>query len=168
LSAGLTSYMEFFNRNLGFAFIDKSTEQVVMGLRKRRTAENVFNVKYNFNNKMGLTFRLRHYWSQVDYNRFFTLREDGYLDDLLVVNDNPDDNVNFFNIDMNYTWQFAPGSFINVNWKTASELFNQYVQYKYYRNLQNTVEAPQVNSFSVKVIYFLDYLTIQSKTRKKK
>lgn len=167
LSAGLTSYMEFFNRNLGFAFIDKSTEQVVMGLRKRRTAENVFNVKYNFNNKMGMTFRLRHYWSQVDYNRFFTLREDGYLDDLQNVNDNPDDNVNFFNIDMNYTWQFAPGSFINVNWKTASELFNQYVQYKYYRNLQNTVEAPQVNSFSIKVIYFLDYLTIQSRTRKK-
>lgn len=166
LSVGLSSYMEFFNRNFGFAYIQEGTGEVIMGLRKRRTAENVFNVKYNFNNKMGLTFRLRHYWSKVDYTKFMKLETDGYVTDILTASSNPDNNVNFFNIDMNYTWQFAPGSFINVNWKTASELFNQYVQDKYYNNLRNTVDAPQINNFSIKVIYFLDYLTIKRKPRK--
>ena len=158
--------MEFFNRNFGFAYIQEGTGEVIMGLRKRRTAENVFNVKYNFNNKMGLTFRLRHYWSKVDYTKFMKLETDGYVTDILTASSNPDNNVNFFNIDMNYTWQFAPGSFINVNWKTASELFNQYVQDKYYNNLRNTVDAPQINNFSIKVIYFLDYLTIKRTPRK--
>ena len=69
---------------------------------------------------------------------------------------------------MNYTWQFAPGSFINVNWKTESYLFNQYVQEKYYVNLRKTIEAPQINNFSVKVIYFLDYLSLKGKGKKDK
>lgn len=166
LSTGVSSYMEFFDRNLGFAFIPEGTQDVVMGLRKRRTVENVFNAKYNFNNKMGLTFRLRHYWSKVAYSRFMKLEDDGSLRDIPTSAINPDNNVNFFNIDMNYTWQFAPGSFINVNWKTASQLFNQYVREKYYNNLRNTVEAPQINNFSIKVIYFLDYLSIKGKDRK--
>src|SRR5688500_3981762 len=36
LSAGLSSYMEFFNNSLGFAYI--AEPDVIMGLRDRRTA----------------------------------------------------------------------------------------------------------------------------------
>ncbi len=165
-SLGISSFTQHFNNNLGFAFIPQGSDSSVFGLRHRRTAENVFNAKYNFNNKMGLTFRLRHYWSKVEYNRFFLLKDDGHLQDLAAVSRDPNTNVNFFNIDMNYTWQFAPGSFINVNWKSSSELFNQYVQDKYYRNLRNTVESPQIDNFSVKVIYFLDYLSLKAKPKK--
>ena len=165
LSVGMSSYMEFFNQSLGFAYIN-GTGDVIMGLRDRRTAENVFNVKYNFNNKMGLTFRLRHYWSKVNYTDYFQLKEDGYLTAISRPTENPNNNVNFFNIDMNYTWQFAPGSFVNINWKTSSELYDQYVQEKYYRNLRNTMESPQVSNFSIKVIYFLDYLNLQGKKSK--
>jgi hypothetical protein len=166
LSIGLSSYMEFYNRTLGFAMIPQGTDSVIMGLRNRRTADNVFNVKYNFNNKMGLTFRLRHYWSKVFYTRLFNLKDDGYLEDVASVSGDPNNNVNFFNIDMNYTWQFAPGSFININWKSSSELFNYLVQDKYFRNLSNTVNEEQVNNFSVKVIYFLDYLSLKGKSKK--
>ena len=165
LSAGLSSYMEFFNKTLGFAYIEEP--DVIMGLRDRRTADNVFNVKYNFNNKMGLTFRLRHYWSKVDYTRFFTLLDDGNVADLSVASQNPNTNVNFFNIDMNYTWQFAPGSFVNITLKTASELFDQYVREKYYYNLRSTIQSPQISTFSIKVIYFLDYLDLKGNKSKR-
>jgi hypothetical protein len=166
LSLGLSSYMEFYNRDYGFAFITNNGDSVIMGLRSRRTAENVINVKYSFNNKMGLTFRLRHYWSKVDYGKLFNLKRDGFAEAVASVNKNPDINVNLFNIDMNYTWQFAPGSFINITWKTASELYDQLIREKYYKNLRNTLDNPQANNFSVKVIYFLDYLSLKGKGKK--
>lgn len=166
-SMGLSNYMEFYNRSLGFAMIKPGTDSVLIGLRNRRTADNVLNMKYNFNNKMGLTFRLRHYWSKVWYLELFHLKEDGYLEAPGTVNGNPDNNVNFFNIDMNYTWQFAPGSFINLNWKSSSDLFNQYVNERYFDNFRKTFREDQVNNFSVKVIYFLDYLTLKTKPGKK-
>ena len=114
---------------------------------------------------MGLTFRLRHYWSRVEYRLVYNLQDDGGLQrtGFSSIGFDPNNNVNFFNIDMNYTWQFAPGSFININWKSASDLFNQLVADQYFRNLRNTIDAPQINNFSVKVIYFLDYLSLKGK-----
>ncbi len=166
LSIGLSTYMQFYDRSLGFARIPSGTDSVIMGLRNRRTADNVFNIKYNFNNKMGLTFRLRHYWSKVHYPRLFHLKGDGGVEEIASASGNPNTNVNFFNIDMNYTWQFAAGSFITVNWKSSSDLFNQYVEERYFRNLKNTANEPQINNFSVKVIYYLDYLSLKGKGRK--
>jgi hypothetical protein len=167
LSVGLSNYFEFFNREMGFAFIDPAPQRVVLGLRNRRTAENVLSVKYNFNTKMGINFRARHYWSKVNYSRFFTLRRDGYLDDLSNPSRNPNLNVNLFNIDMVYTWQFAQGSFLNVGWKSASQLYDVATtqHYRYYHNLRNTLDSDKANNFSVKVIYFLDYLSLKKKKK---
>jgi hypothetical protein len=168
-SVGISQYLQFSNRNLGFAYIPDVPDAVVFGLRDRRTAENVLNVKYNFNNRMGITFRLRHYWSKVHFTDFFDLKDDGYVEEIANGSDpdkNPDNNVNFFNIDMNYTWQFGPGSFINIGWKNASELFNGLVRERYFTNLSKTLEEPQINNFSIKVIYFLDYLDIRKWKKK--
>lgn len=162
LSVGLSNYFEFHNRNFGFATIPQGTDSVIMSLRRIRTVENVLNIKYNFTNKMWLTLRMRHYWSKVNYYNFMFLENDGRVTGINSVSRNPNINFNLFNVDMNYTWQFAPGSFINVTWKTASEMFNQLVQERYYRNLGKIVEEPSFNSLSIKVIYFLDYLTIKN------
>jgi len=64
---------------------------------------------------------------------------------------------------MIYTWQFAQGSFINIAWKDASSLFNENVNDRYGKNLNNIISTPQQNNFSVKVIYYLDYLTLKKK-----
>jgi hypothetical protein len=114
---------------------------------------------------MSLNLRARHYWSKVDYFRFFNLKEDGKLEDAnpTLDNYNPDNNANFFNVDMIYTWQFAQGSFITIAWKDASSLFNEHVEDKYGKNLSNTINSPQQNNFSIKVIYYLDYLTLKRK-----
>lgn len=163
LSVILSHYLEMHNRNFGFAALSENADSVFMSLRRIRTAENIANVKYNFTNKMWLTFRVRHYWSKVKYTDFMNLKPDGNVENIAYTGRNPDINVNLFNIDMNYTWQFAPGSFINLTWKTASELYDQLIQERYYRNLSKAVDAPSFNSLSFKVIYFLDYLTLQKK-----
>jgi hypothetical protein len=118
----LSHYMFFGKNDYGFAYATNDLDSVATGLRNRRTSENILNLKYNFNNKMGLTFRLRHYWSKVDYFKFFDLEKNSGKATFLAnpVKD-PDVTLNLFNIDMNYSWQIAPGSFVNVNWKTSSE-----------------------------------------------
>ncbi len=161
LTIGNTSTFEFKNRDIGFATAENDSS--IFGLRKRNTVENIFNIKYNFTNKMGLTFRARHYWSRVKYNELFNLENDGSLKNTPAISDNPNYNVNYFNIDMVYTWQFAQGSFINLVWKDAASTFDNHIQEQYFKNFRNTWSEPQANSFSVRVIYYLDYLSLKRK-----
>jgi hypothetical protein len=161
LSMGLTNNLDWVNRDPGFGFINPAGDSILFGLRNRNTVENIFNVKYNFNIKMGLSFRARHYWSKVHYTRFFNLKQDGYLEEVSTVDQDPNKNLNLFNIDMVYTWQFAPGSFINIAWKDASQLFDQQVRNQYHTNFSNVLNTPQQNNFSIKIIYYLDYLSLR-------
>lgn len=153
--------LTFYNNSVGYAAV--AADSVIFGLRKINTVENIFTVKYNFNNKMGLSLRIRHYWSKVDYRSYYNLQQDGYLSPISTRHDEANNNVNFFNVDMLYTWQFALGSFINIGWKNSIGSSDQNVTDAYFKNLGNTLTAPQLNSLSVRVIYFLDYLTLKKK-----
>ncbi len=155
-----TSFL-LINNNLGFA--TTNLDSSLFALRKRNTIENVLNIKYNFNNKMGLSLRTRHYWSRVDNRQFFNLNTNGGLTSIPDINRNVNYNVNYFNVDMVYTWQFALGSFINVVWKNAIGTYDQNTETGYFKNLGNTLDANQLNSLSVRVIYFLDYLSLKKK-----
>ena len=166
LTIGLTNYFEFVHHNAGYAFITGTGDSVIFGLRNRHTVENIMNIKYNFTNRMGITLRARHYWSKVDYTQFFTLSDDGSLKKTGAVNQNPDNNVNYFNIDLLYIWQFAQGSFINISWKNAADAYDQSVNYRYYQNLRNILGTSQQNNFSVKVIYYFDYISLKKRKAK--
>ncbi len=68
---------------------------------------------------------------------------------------------------MVYTWQFAPGSFVNIVWKNAGVTSYDFVEKMYFKNFGHTIDSDQNNNISLKVIYFLDYLDLK-KWRKKK
>ena len=140
-------------------------QTILFALRKVSTLDNVLSLKYNFNNKMGLTFRARHYTSVVENKEFFTLNADGTLSPKSEVTQNYNRNVNYFNIDMVYTWQFAPGSFLNAVWKNATYYGSDSAQDRYFENLGNTLDSDQNNNLSLKVIYFLDYLQLKGKKK---
>ncbi len=163
LNISNTTTLGFGNRNVGFAAIENDSS--MFGLRNRRTVENIFNVKYNFNNKMGITFRARHYWSKVYYTEYYNLLDNGGLKSTTGITSNPNYNVNYFNIDMVYTWQFAQGSFINLVWKEAASTFDNAVQQRYFKNFTNTWQEPQSNSISLRIIYYLDYLSLKGKSK---
>ena len=78
---------------------------------------------------------MRHYNSSVSNKQFFNLRNDGKLDPNDSFGLPLDRNVNYFNIDMVYTWQFAPGIFINIVWKNAVYDFDNNVEKNYFKNL---------------------------------
>jgi Domain of unknown function (DUF5916) len=134
------------------------------------SVENIFSAKYNFTNRMGVSLRTRHYWSKVDPKEIFELDQFGDLQKPAVAfTGNVNQNYNFLSVDMVYTWQFAQGSFVNVVWKGIDENFYNNFEKSYYHNFNKTIggdgynNLTQFNSLSVKVIYFIDYLTLKNK-----
>ena len=103
---------------------------------------------------------------QSSISGFGTLKENGYLDFLDYSGKsnegNPvfDRNVNIFNIDLQYNWRFAPGSDVIFVWK--NQIFNNDKEFErdYFSNLGGLFESLQTNSFSVRFLYFLDYLQV--------
>ena len=152
------------NNNTGFAAFDNGA--IIFGKRDIATVENVINLKYSFNPKMNINTRVRHYWTRVDYQEFFTLQNDGTLQENTTFNQNVNQNYNAFNIDAVFTWEFAPGSFINLVWKNAVEDFNRIIDHDYFKNFNNTLKANNNNNISFKVIYFLDYLQLKKSGKK--
>ncbi|MET0394156.1 MAG: DUF5916 domain-containing protein [Chitinophagaceae bacterium] len=147
---------------------NKILDDIVFSRRNRQTVENVFSIKYSFNNKSGITLRARHYWSKVKVKELYDLQTDGSLKttshgDMAIGHQ----NFNIFNVDAVYTLQFAPGSFINIVWKSQSTMDTDPVEYRYFKNFGRTVSAPQNNNLSLKVIYFLDYLDFKKWRQKK-
>ncbi len=71
----------------------------------------------------------------------------------------------FINVDAVFTWQYAPGSFINLVWKNAAHDFNRVVEHSYFKYFDNTMSADDNNNLSLKVIYFLDYLQLKKKKK---
>ncbi|MEM6262414.1 MAG: DUF5916 domain-containing protein, partial [Bacteroidota bacterium] len=116
-------------REIGYAtrlFDDAGDlQQIIMGRRNVLTSTQVLTSQYSFNDLMGINLRIRHYWRTVAYDRFYSLQESGILSDTdyTLTNDEGiprhDASFNAFNIDLVYTWQFAPGSTLSAVWKNA-------------------------------------------------
>ncbi|MEO7960020.1 MAG: DUF5916 domain-containing protein [Ginsengibacter sp.] len=139
-------------------FADLAGTAIIFSRRDRTTVENSLKAKYNFNNRSGISFAARHYWSRVIPKQFYDLQVDGSLQDNIGYILNQSQNFNAFNIDMVYTWQFAPGSFINIVYKNSVYSGNKEVNAGYFKNIKNTLGADQNNNLSLKVIYYLDAL----------
>ena len=150
---------------------DAST--LLFGRRNRMTVENRLSFKYSFNNKMYVTMRIRHYLSTVNYKEFFILSQEGNLDKIpdgstaidqyIVNNHNFNNNYNILNVDMVYSWRFAPGSEFNIVWKNVGNTNQQDAENNYLKNFDHTIRSPQNNSFSVKILYYIDYLQLKKK-----
>jgi hypothetical protein len=162
-SIGVTTDLEPRTNEAGYAAMNGT--DIIFGRRNVNTVENSFNIKYSFNDRMVFTTRVRHYWSEVSYKQYFTLAQDGTLGNSNY-NGNADQNYNTFTVDAVYTWQFAPGSFINLVWKENATTFDGLSGHGYLKNFDNTIVSPQNNNLSFKIIYVLDYLSIRNRNRK--
>ena len=150
-----------------------TTSEIVFGTRNRIDITSAINLDYNITNRMGLTFRLRHYRSAINYLSFLKLNSDGSVSELnnytgLDDNGNSAYNINFnaFTIDLVYRWVFLPGSEINVVWKNSIFTSDDKVAENYFYNLRSTFNNGPTNSVSIKVIYWLDYDSIKKLVKK--
>ena len=145
-----------------------NSDTIIFSRRKVNSVENIINFKYNFNNRMGVTLRARHYWSKVRPVQFYELDKFGDLQTpATAFTQNVNQNYNYLSVDMVFNWQFAQGSFFSVVWKDIGEDFSREFEKNYSNNLGKTISGNQFNSLSVRVIYFLDYLTLKNKLKRK-
>lgn len=111
---------------------------------------------------MSIDLRARHYWVSAPYYDFSILLRDGSLLPAGYSGD-PDINYNLFNLDLTYILNFAPGSQLSIVWKNAISTFDHDIQPGFFKDIKNTISAPSSNSFSVRVLYYLDALYFKMK-----
>jgi hypothetical protein len=140
-------------------------DEIVFGRRNLQVVENVLQSTFIFNNEMAFDFRLRHYWLLAEYNKYYLLDDEGFLENAEYSKDN-DFSYNAFNIDLLFRWEFAPGSELAFAWKNSVfTLEDNLLAVKYFDNLKNTLESPADNSFSLKLLYYLDYQYLKKKNK---
>lgn len=145
-----------------YGYVDNySDEEIFFGKRKKTTVSSSLTFNYIFNNKQGISFRARHYWSKADYDNIYNLNFDGSLSETYNYNENPDVNYNAFNIDLIYSWNFAPGSELSIVWKNLINNVDETIQNSYIKNIDNTFNSDQINNFSIKILYYIDYLYVK-------
>jgi hypothetical protein len=161
LTLTLSNGYNFDPYNFGVAdFSDP--QNIIYGLRILNTFENVLSGKYIFKNDMSLSLNARHYWSTGKYRLYYTLLDDGGLQDNNTYGEtnNNDFNYNVFNIDLVYSWQFAPGSNLSIVYKNSIEDQNNVVTQDLFKDFRRVVALPQANSISIKLLYYLDYQSL--------
>ena len=139
---------------------------IIFGVRKLTTVENIASAKYLFRNNLSLSIRVRHYWDEGHYKSFHNLEEDGHLTDNVSYDINHDFSFNAFNVDMVFQWQFAPGSSLNLVWKNTINQEDEKTVPTYTDAFNRTVNSKQLNTVSLKVLYYFDYLYLRKKENK--
>ncbi|WP_400079911.1 DUF5916 domain-containing protein [Winogradskyella sp. R77965] len=154
------------NGQRGYAtFVD---DQPLLGERNRKVITNTISANYTFNPFNSLALSFRHYWDTVNYDdELFTLLDNGRVTSdsgYRVDNIGGSPNINFstWNIDLSYSWQFAPGSFLTALYRNQLFNFNEMSEDNYSDSLNTLFDQPMQNTFSLRVQYFIDFNGIKS------
>lgn len=130
---------------------------IFFGKRDVTTVTNTLSGAFIFTADSYLTLRGRYYWSRAQYDGdYFLLQNDGSLQDVIFFGAE-DVNSNFLNVDMVYTWRFAPGSELSIVWKNSIASSGNIIVNNAFENFSDLLGLPQTNSISLKILYYLDY-----------
>ena len=166
--------LEFIKKDYGFvASKEESYEDVILiGFRDRDVVVNKLSTEFSFTKRMGFDLQFRHYWQQVDYINFATLQDDASM----VVNEyNPledsgesahNTSYNAFTLDLNYRWVFMPGSELRIVYKNNIFHSKTDLDASYFRTFDSLFDEPQVNSISMKLLFYIDAIYFRSNKKK--
>lgn len=161
---------DFSLRNKNFGYVNSTDNEVILGQRNITSLENAITASYNFDPYKAINFRFRNFWTTVDYteNIFFELNEDGtrQLTSYDTTNDDPNANFNIWNLDLSYTWRFAPGSEATLLYR--NQIFNNDNEstVNYTESLGSLFDQEIQNTVSLRVTYFIDYNNLKTFLKK--
>jgi hypothetical protein len=152
--------LNFNKTNDDQGFVNQDAANIIFGMRDRKSYTNTISGSYSFSTNSSLSLSFRHYWSSVKYNDYFNLNDQGGLD---LNNTYAGNNVNFnnWNLDLNYIWQFAPGSQLIAFYRNSIFNSDTNSNLNFYDNLNNLFDQSQSHTFSVRFVYFIDYNNIK-------
>ena len=73
------------------------------------------------------------------------------------IGDSPNINFSTWNIDLSYSWQFAPGSFLTALYRNQLFNFDENIDDNFSDSLNQLFNQPMQNTFSIRLQYFIDY-----------
>lgn len=154
---------DFDPYNLGYA--NTTTDgAIIFGTRKINTWVNELNCNFIFTKDMSISLIGRHYWNTGKYRNYYSLLDDGELAENSTYIQNNDFNFNAFNIDLVYEWRFSHGSILNFIYKNGIQNESELKTLDYGKNFHTVLQSPQTNIFAVKLLYYLDYQKIHTRT----
>ncbi len=168
------SYELSYQNNKGSrGFVDTINDAIIFGERDVVSLENGLSGAYNFNPLNSLSITFRNFWSTVNYDYdLFALENDGTLStskgyNIDSLEETPNINFNTWNLDLRYSWQFAPGSQLTALYRNS--LFNSDTASKnsYFNSLTTLFDQPMQHVFSLRLQYFIDYNNLKNVFKKK-
>lgn len=142
-------------------------DDIIYGQRDQETIINSISASYSFNSFHALNLTFRNYWSTVTYeDDLYALQENGRLnqDDgyTKIDVDDPDVNFDAWNLDLSYSWQFAPGSQLTALYR--NRLYNDTNASKddYFTSLNDLFKEDINHVFSLRVVYYIDYNNVKN------
>lgn len=160
-----TYSIDIENTKSDAGYVTDNGTDVIFGNRDIIEVENSLQVNYNFNPNHALNLNFRNFWTTVQYkDRFFDLLENGRLqaNDNPDLNFNPDTNFNVWNLDLSYTWQFAPSSQAVLLYRNSIFQNTDESSLNYFNSLSNLFDQPIRHIVSLRVVYYLDYLNLKN------
>jgi len=139
-------------------YVTKDGNDIIFGQRDRASYENSISGKYNFSTKSSLSLAFRHNWTKVPYKDTF-LKLNTTSGTLESSNYNSNHNISFnsWNLDVNYVWQFAPGSQLIALYRNSIMNQDSNSSLNFFKNLDNLFQQPNRNVFSLRLVYYIDY-----------
>ncbi|MCL3780682.1 hypothetical protein EMN47_09825 [Prolixibacteraceae bacterium JC049] len=140
-------------------YVEEQDDKIVFGQRNRTTYNNLITGKYSFSIKSSLSMTFRHNWTTVVYDQnYFALKDNG---NLTPMDYKGTSNLNFnrWNFDLSYVWQFAPGSQLVTLYRNSINPNSDFADanINFIENADALFNENMAHSFSLKMVYFIDY-----------
>lgn len=150
----------FERQNNDKGYLTSDSINTVFAKRNVIAYSNSISGKYSLNNVMNFNLVVRKYWSYVTNHDYYLLLPNGDLLEGLLSSNNYDENFATWNLDLSYTWWFAPGSQLSVLYRNNSFLSDYGTEFSHsiIKNADNLINHEKLNhilSFSIR--YFIDY-----------
>lgn len=154
---------DFFRQNNNIGWVDfDEFDNTIFAKRNIITYINSISGKYAINNTMNINLAIRHYWSYTTNKQYYTLQDDGTLMENNLYNEENDINFNTWNLDLSYSWWFAPGSEMTILYRNNSALYENVFYRNFENNFQNAINMDNLNHiFSISIRYHIDYNTFK-------
>nr|WP_314864547.1 DUF5916 domain-containing protein [uncultured Flavobacterium sp.] len=150
------------NNNIGYVGDNSISNEIFMGRRDRSTYINTLQGKFTINSDMNFNLSLRHYLSYATYNQYYSLQNDGSIVPTSNYTENSNSNFNAWNLDVSYSWWFAPGSQVSILYRNNAALFENEFKSDLGSNFQKVIDQNNLNHvFSISVRYFIDYNSLK-------
>ena len=148
---------DYFRQQNDIGFIDFEGANIIFARRDRNTYTNSLSSKFSISSVMNFNLSVRHYWSLAENNKINNLNTDGSLSPNTSYTGNKNSNFSTWNLDLSYSWWFAPGSQMSILYRNNASIFERTINKNFNSNFSNLFQDNLNHIFSISVRYFIDY-----------